>query len=76
MDSATIGMLVGGAGAAFAILFFVLSRKPVNCPTCGREQPKARRPTSMEQAMWGGYTCQGCGAEMNARGKLKAPKKG
>jgi hypothetical protein len=76
MDSATVGMLVGGAGAAFAILFFALSRKPVKCPNCGREQPKVRTPTSLVQAMWGGYTCQGCGAEMDARGKLKTPKKG
>lgn len=76
MDSATIGMLVGGVGAAVVLLTFALSRKPVKCPSCGREQPKVRKPTSMEQAMWGGYTCQGCGAEMNARGKLKTPKKG
>lgn len=70
MDSATIGMLVGGIGAAVVLLLFVMSRKPVKCPSCGREQPKMRTPTSMSQAMWGGYTCV-CGAEMDARGKLK-----
>ena len=74
MDGATLGMLVGGIGAAVVLLLFAMSRKPVKCPSCGREQPKMRAPTSMNQAMWGGYTCQGCGAEMDARGKLKAKK--
>jgi hypothetical protein len=72
MDGATIGMLVGGIGAGVVLLLFAMSRKPVKCPACGREQPNIRKPTSMEQAMWGGYTCEGCGAEMNSRGKLKA----
>lgn len=72
MDSAMIGMLVGGVGAAVVLLLFAMSRKPVKCPSCGREQPKMRKPANMQQAMWGGYTCQGCGAEMDARGKLKA----
>lgn len=76
MDNATIGMLVGGIGAGVVLLLFAMSRKPVKCPSCGREQPKVRKPTSMEQAMWGGFTCAGCGAEMNARGKLKANKGG
>lgn len=71
MDSATIGMLVGGIGAAVVLLMFAMSRKPVKCPACGREQPKMRAPTSMEQAMWGGYTCEGCDANLDARGRLK-----
>lgn len=74
MDGATLGMLVGGIGAAAVLLLFAMSRKPVKCPSCGREQPKIRKPTSMNQAMWGGYTCQGCGAELNASGKLKTKK--
>lgn len=74
MDTALIAMLVGGVGAAVVLLLFAMSRKPVKCPSCGREQPKARTPTSMEQMMWGGSTCQGCGAEMDARGRLKTKK--
>lgn len=74
MDSALVGMLVGGVGAVAVLLLFAMSRKPVKCPNCGREQPKMRSPTSLNQAMWGGYTCQACGTEMDARGKLK-PKK-
>jgi transposase-like protein len=74
MDSTLAAMLVGGVAAAVVLLFLAMSRKPVKCPSCGREQPKARQPTSLNQAMWGGFTCQGCGAEMDARGKLKAKK--
>lgn len=76
MDNALVAMLVGGMGTAIVLLLFAMSRKPIKCPNCGREQPRARTPTSMEQMMWGGSTCQACGAEMDARGKLKAPKKG
>lgn len=74
MDGATIGFLVGGVGAGVVLLMFAMSRKPVKCPACGREQPKMRAPRTMDQAMWGGYTCEGCGANLDARGRLK-PKK-
>ncbi len=74
MDGATTGMLVGGIGTAVVLLMFAMSRKPVKCPSCGREQPKMRKPTNVQQAMWGGSTCEGCGAEMDARGRLRAKK--
>lgn len=74
MDGATISLLVGGIGAGAVLLMFAMSRKPVKCPACGREQPLRRAPASMEQAMWGGSTCQGCGADLDARGRLKAKK--
>ena len=70
MDGTTVS-IIAAAFVAILLLMFAMSRKPVKCPSCGREQPKMRTPTSMNQAMWGGYTCQGCGAEMDARGKLK-----
>ena len=74
MDGALIGGLVGAVGAATVLLLFAMSRKPVNCPSCGREQPKMRKPANMQQAMWGGYTCEGCGAELDARGRLRGKK--
>ena len=74
MDGALIGLLVGCIGAAVVLLMFAMSRKPVKCPSCGREQPKMRKPTNVQQAMWGGSTCEGCGAEMDARGRLRAKK--
>jgi predicted amidophosphoribosyltransferase len=74
MDSTLAAMLFGGVLAGAVLLFFAMSRKPMNCPSCGRELPKIRKPANMEQAMWGGYICEGCGAELDARGKLKAKK--
>ena len=75
MDGALIGGVVGAVGAAVVLLLFAMSRKPVNCPSCGREQPKMRKPANVEQAMWGGYTCEGCGADLDARGRLRVKKK-
>lgn len=76
MDSTLAALVFGAVLAAAVLLFFAMSRKPVKCPSCGREQPKVRQPRTLDQAMWGGYTCQGCGAELDARGKLKTVKKG
>jgi transposase-like protein len=74
MDGAVLGGLVGAVGAAVVLLLFAMSRKPVNCPSCGREQPKMRKPATWQQAMWGGYTCEGCGADLDARGRVRAKK--
>lgn len=40
-----------------------------NCPKCGKKVPAIRKPTSNEQAMWGGWTCSNCGCEMDKWGK-------
>lgn len=76
MDNTLAAMLFGGVLTAAVLLFFAMSRKPVKCPSCGREQPKMRTPANTQQAMWGGYTCIGCGTEMDARGKAKPASKG
>lgn len=71
LDDATMGALFGAAGAAIAITVVAFVRKPAKCEKCGAEQPKFRKPQNFNQAMWGGYTCAGCGSELNARGKLR-----
>ncbi len=70
-DSAVIGAFIGAAAAACVLIVLMLSGKPVTCGACGRVQPKIRTPETMTQLMWGGYTCAGCGAELNARGKVR-----
>lgn len=72
MDGATIGLLVSAVGAGVILLLLAMSRQPVKCAACGREQPVSRTPASMEQAMWGGSTCEGCGASLDSRGRLKS----
>lgn len=74
MDSTLVAMLVGGGATALLLLGFALSRKPVKCANCGREQPKMRGPANVQQAMWGGYTCHGCGADLDANGKVRKAK--
>jgi DNA-directed RNA polymerase subunit RPC12/RpoP len=43
--------------------------RPLPCPRCGTEIPLLRKPSSIRQGLWGGYTCPKCGAEMDAMGK-------
>jgi hypothetical protein len=41
----------------------------VHCPQCNTLQPKTRKATSWQQALWGGWTCKVCGTEMDKWGK-------
>jgi len=47
-----------------------INTKPVTCPACGRPVPKVRQPKSVKQALWGGWTCEKCGCEMDKWGRL------
>jgi len=47
-----------------------LSRK--KCPRCGHRLPMMRKPASAEEAMWGGWTCQHCGAKLDKYGRERA----
>ncbi|MCW5958460.1 MAG: hypothetical protein KIT61_17900 [Pyrinomonadaceae bacterium] len=38
------------------------------CPECGTPVPRFRRPTSLRQALWGGWTCSNCSTEMDRFG--------
>jgi hypothetical protein len=40
----------------------------VACPRCTTPAPFVRIPNSRQQAMWGGYTCQTCGTELDKWG--------
>ena len=39
-----------------------------NCLTCGTRQPAQRKPTSLRQALWGGWNCAQCGTEIDRNG--------
>ena len=41
----------------------------VHCSRCNAEQPMVRRPANMRQALYGGYHCSKCGADLDARGR-------
>ena len=71
MDQALMAALIGGVATLAVLTIFIVFRKPVTCGKCGREQPKVRTPNSMDQMMWGGTTCIACGAELDARRRVK-----
>ena len=48
--------------------FWGVNLQPVNCPKCGQKTPYLRAPTSSRQERWGGWTCSGCGIEMDRWG--------
>ncbi len=44
-----------------------------DCPRCGWKLPSVRKPTSLRQALWGGWTCQQCAAELDKWGQHLEP---
>ncbi|MDI1243356.1 MAG: hypothetical protein PSX80_15690 [bacterium] len=38
------------------------------CPSCRTRVPRYRTPASLRQALWGGWTCENCGTEMDRHG--------
>ena len=38
------------------------------CPRCGTSMPAIRRPASIAEAMWGGWTCPKCGCKVDKFG--------
>jgi hypothetical protein len=54
------------------LLTFVPQYKRVpdyRCPRCEAFLPRLRQATSWRQMLWGGWTCRGCGCEVNRRGR-------
>lgn len=74
----SIGGLWGSAPVVVAIVIGVVlvigaaaSRK--TCPRCTATMPPLRRPASVQQMLWGGWTCPSCGCEMDRRGREISP---
>lgn len=42
----------------------------ISCEKCGYRLPKSRVPQSSRQAMWGGWICPNCGAELDRKGRV------
>jgi hypothetical protein len=39
------------------------------CPRCGTRLPAIRKPTSIEETVWGGWTCPKCGCKVDKYGR-------
>jgi hypothetical protein len=49
----------------------VLTTNPtILCPCCKLPLPAKRKPTSLSQTLWGGWTCSNCGCEIDKDGKM------
>ena len=51
-----------------------INTKRLVCPSCGAEAPKFRKPKNKRQLLWGGFTCEQCGAEVDKWGREIDPK--
>jgi hypothetical protein len=43
--------------------------QPAKCAQCGEPCPFVRKPASLRQALWGGWTCKQCGFELDKWGR-------
>jgi len=72
MEAVLIGSITSTL-AIIALLNWSINKK-VNaeggCPECRTPVPLYRRPTSLRQAVWGGWTCNTCFSELDRRGNL------
>ncbi len=46
-----------------------INLRQVTCPRCSATAPTVRLPRSLAQALWGGWTCSGCGCDMDKWGR-------
>lgn len=65
MDAGWLGAVVGGG--AVAAVGLLLPRK--SCPCCSAPLPKVRFPSSLQQALAGGWVCKRCGTKLNRSGQ-------
>jgi hypothetical protein len=70
--------LIGGL-AAYTILSST-SLAAAKCPRCATQQPFWRKPTSLRQGFFGGWTCRICKTEIDRNGRAvtqeTAPRQG
>jgi hypothetical protein len=78
MFSAEVGLIISAiAGLLLALVIFgIFARNKwgintgtVVCPGCKTAQPAFRKPASLKQALWGGYTCPTCHRELDKWGR-------
>lgn len=74
-DMIFYGVLMVG-GIAF-LIYKKTAAAPKHCPQCNNELPRVRVPTSLSEALWGGWTCEKCGTEIKVDfyGNIKTKKK-
>ena len=62
-----IVLLVRGTAQPSKMGFYL--NPPEACPRCGVALPAMRAPKNLRQMLWGGWTCTGCGIELDKWGQ-------
>jgi len=80
MSWLTIAIIVLGSVAAFPAIILIVGDTikgegkwginvgRVYCPECSAPLPRIRKPKNERQRMWGGWTCEFCGTEIDKWG--------
>ena len=81
-EIALILLFLAGLGASIVLLKIIwqqtkrragllgINFRRVDCPKCGHRTPFVRQPTSIRQALWGGWTCAECRTEIDKWAKV------
>jgi hypothetical protein len=73
-----LAAILGGVLTVGIILIFVqtltrgkwgIGQLRGTCPRCSAPMPPIRKPASLGEAMWGGWTCQKCGCKVDKYGR-------
>ena len=59
------GILLVVHGTIFKTRWGINLSSPIECPGCHRMHGQIRTPRNLRQALWGGYTCDQCGLEVD-----------
>jgi hypothetical protein len=68
METLVFSIIIGAVIAS--VMLANIWRQPERtCPVCGTPLPKFRKTRSVKQALYGGWTCSFCGAEVDRQGR-------
>jgi hypothetical protein len=76
MDGLAAVLVIGAVGGFLTAFLLALTRVllgPRPCPECGTPAPVVRVPAGVRQMLRGGWTCSGCGIELDHCGRPVTP---
>ena len=60
-----LGIIVLVLGTLFKTQWGINASRAIECPGCHQVHGQIRKPRNMRQALWGGFTCDHCGLEVD-----------
>jgi predicted RNA-binding Zn-ribbon protein involved in translation (DUF1610 family) len=60
-----IGMFLVVHGTIFQTRWGINTATQIKCPRCGNMHGQIRTPRNLRQFLWGGYTCNQCGLQVD-----------